>query len=299
MDKSLESERSIEALMTEAQAYYLSLDTGNDNVCRSNQRMAINCTGLCVLPQSFFNRSLQGREDYYLQYLCKGKMTVWLGGEQQVMRPGQAILYYPHTSYHYAMCGQEEVQYYWIHFTGYDAAQLVETCRIPNQTLLDVGSCPSLILDFEEIFRDYIVRDSCFEQSTAARLTSICIEISRRAEASGSGSSETDSRIYRVLSFIHKNYDRNLSIEQLALQEHLSPSRFRALFRECTGLSPMDYLTVLRINRARQLMGQTDLSVGEVASAVGYQDQLYFSRIFKRRTGMTPSAYRQNLRGGE
>ena len=118
---------------------------------------------------------------------------------------------------------------------------------------------------------------------------------SKRAASSGSGSSETDSRIYRVLSFIHKNYDRNLSIEQLALQEHLSPSRFRALFRECTGLSPTDYLTVLRINRARQLMGQTDLSVGEVASAVGYQDQLYFSRIFKKHTGQSPLDYRAGV----
>ena len=74
---------------------------------------------------------------------------------------------------------------------------------------------------------------------------------------------------------------------------HLSPSRFRALFREATGLSPLDYLLVLRLNHARQLMLQTGSSIGEVARAVGYEDQLYFSRIFKKRTGLSPSAYRR------
>lgn len=281
--------------MTEAQAYYLSLDVEGNNVSRTDRSLVLNCTGLCVLPQPFSNRSEVGREDYYLQYLIKGEMDVWLDGVRQVMRPGQVILYYPHTGYHYAMHGQEEVQYYWVHFTGADAGDLVQNCRLPNQTLLDIGSSASIQLDFEEVFRDFIVRDSCFSLSAAAKLTSICVEISRRVEMAGSSPSETDSRIYHSLAYIHKNYDRDLTIEQLAALEHLSVSRFRTLFKARTGLSPMDYLIILRLNHARQLMTQTDLTLREIADAVGYQDQLYFSRIFKKRTGYTPSAYRQNL----
>ena len=61
----------------------------------------------------------------------------------------------------------------------------------------------------------------------------------------------------------------------------------------------MDYLTDLRINHARQLMGQTELTMREIADMVGYEDQLYFSRIFKKRTGFTPSAYRRSLQSSE
>lgn len=285
--------------MTESQAYYRSLDAGSDNVRKTDKNLIINCTGLLAQAHPFSNHTALGREDYYLQYLAKGKMDVWIDGTQHVMKPGQAILYYPHTSYRYAMHGQDEVHYYWIHFTGCEAEQLIESCRIPNHTLLDVGSSPSLILDFEEIFRDFIIRDSCFDYATAARLTAICVEISRRSEAAASSPSETDSRIHHSLAYIHKNYAHDLNIEQLAALEHLSPSRFRALFKERTGLSPMDYLTALRINHARQLMSQTELTLREIADMVGYEDQLYFSRIFKKRTGFTPSAYRRSLKGSE
>ncbi len=282
--------------MQEAQAYFLSM--GPDNVNRTDRSLVVNCTGLCVLPQPFSNRTEAGREDYYLQYLVKGEMAVWLDGGKRLMKPGQAILYYPHTRYHYAMHGPGEVQYYWVHFTGSEAAALAEECRLPNRTLMDVGNSSNIRLDFEGLFQDFIVRDSCFSLSTAAKLTAICVELSRRVERAGSSPSETDSRIYHALSYIHKNYGSSLTIEQLAGQEHLSISRFRTLFKLRTGLSPMDYLIVLRMNRARQLMAQTDLAVGEIAVAVGYQDQMYFSRLFKKKVGLTPSEYRQAVELG-
>ncbi|MBQ3103570.1 MAG: helix-turn-helix transcriptional regulator [Oscillospiraceae bacterium] len=282
--------------MTESQAYYRTMGSGSDNVQLLDKNLIINCTGLLVQSKPFGNHAAAGREDYYLQYLAKGNMDVWIDGTPYTMTPGQAILYYPHTSYRYAMHGQEEVQYYWIHFTGFGAAELVEGCGIPNRTLLNIGTGTSLELDFEDIFRDFMVRDSCFDLSSAAKLTSICVAISRRSEAAASSPAETDSRIYHSLTHIHKNYAHNLNIEELAAQEHLSPSRFRTLFKERTGLSPMDYLTALRINHARQLMSQTELTMREIADMVGYEDQLYFSRIFKKRTGFTPSAYRRSLK---
>ena len=107
------------------------------------------------------------------------------------------------------------------------------------------------------------------------------------------GRSGAGGRIRRALIYIHQNYEKEISVPFLAELAHLSPSRFRALFREATGLSPLDYLLVLRLNHARQLMLQTGSSIGEVARAVGYEDQLYFSRIFKKRTGLSPSAYRR------
>ncbi len=282
--------------MTESQAYYRTMGAAGDNVSLTDKPLIINCTGLLSQVQPFRNQTSVGREDYYLQYLTKGKMDVWLDGKHHIMQPGQAILYYPHTAYRYAMHRQEAVQYYWLHFTGSEAAELVKTCNLPNRTLLNVGVNTSLVLDFEGLFRDFMLRDRCFDHSSTAGLTSICVEISRRSELAFSSPSETDSRIYHSLAHIHKNYAYSLKIEDLAAHEHLSPSRFRTLFKERTGLSPMDYLTALRINHARQLMSQTELRMSEIAEMVGYTDQLYFSRIFKKHTRLTPSAYRKSLK---
>lgn len=271
------------------QSYYLSLEVEGNNVCRTDQNLILNCAGACVLPRPFETHIQLGREDYYLQYLAQGKMRVWLE-EEQIMQPGQAVLYYPHTGYRYAMYGHEEVQYYWLHFTGSQADQLVQDCHLPNRTIFTIGSNALLVSQFEGLFHDFIVRDSCFTLSAASRLLSICVEISRRLEEA-----KGNSRIYRSISYIHQNYEKKLSVPFLAELEHISPSRFRVLFREATGLSPLDYITVLRLNHACQLMLQTDNQLGEIARAVGFPDQLYFSRVFKGRTGLTPSAYRHSL----
>ena len=282
--------------MIESQAYYRTMGAAGDNISQTEKPLIINCTGLLSQIHPFRNQTAIGREDYYLQYLTKGKMDVWIDGKYHLMQAGHAILYYPHTAYRYAMHKHETVQYYWLHFTGSDAAELVRSCNIPNQTLLNIGLNTSLILDFEGLFRDFMLRDRCFDRSSAARLSSIFVEISRRFEFASSSPSEADSRIYHSLSYIHKNYATNLRIQDLATYSHLSPSRFRTLFKERTGLSPMDYLTALRINHARQLMSQTELCMSEIAEMVGYTDQLYFSRVFKKHTQLTPSAYRKNLK---
>lgn len=281
--------------MPSEQSYYLSLEVEGNNVRRTDRDLIPNCAGVCVLPQPFEAHMPSGREDYYLQYLVQGKMRVWLEEGEQIMEPGQAVLYYPHTGYRYAMHGKEEIQYYWLHFTGSEADRLVKDCRLPNRQLLRLGSSALIVSQFEGLFHDFILRDHCFALSAASRLLSICVEISRRLEEADGSQSAGVGRVYHAISHIHQNYEKRLTVPLLAELEHLSPSRFRLLFREATGLSPMDYITVLRLNHARQLMLQTNSSVGEIARAVGYPDQLYFSRIFKKRTGLTPSDYRQGL----
>lgn len=273
------------------QSYYLSLEVEGNNVSRRDHALIPNCCGVCVLPQPFETHMRQGREDYYIQYLVQGEMRVWLE-EEQCMRPGQAVLYYPHTAYRYAQLGQGQVRYYWLHFTGSEAARLANSCSLPNARLLTVGHSASLLAQFEGLFHDFILRDRCFIPSAASRLLAICVELSRCTEQENAQQGIGTSRVYRALAYIHQHYNEKLTVPLLAELEHLSPSRFRLLFREAAGMSPLEYITALRLNHARQLLAQTDAPLGEVARAVGYPDQFYFSRIFKEYTGLTPSAYR-------
>lgn len=275
------------------QSYYLELGAGADNVSRPEHALIPNCCGLCVLPSPFIGRSATGREDFYLQYLVRGEMDVWIGEEKKIMYPGQAILYYPHTPYHYTMRGvRDEVHYYWVHFTGSSARSLVERCGVPNQTFIPVADGLFLQMQYEGLFQDFIRRDPLFEISAAAKITSLLVSLGR--EVSGHENLQSDPRIQASLARIHQSFRENLSIEQLALEAHLSPSRFRTLFKNRTGLSPQDYLTSLRLSRARMLLEQTDEPLSQIAEAVGYPDQLYFSRLFRSRIGLSPSEYRRN-----
>ena len=100
-----------------------------------------------------------------------------------------------------------------------------------------------------------------------------------------------------VIERMYDSLGERLSVEELASWCRFSVGYFSHLFRTVTGLSPHAYIARLRIERAKSLLDGTDLSVLEIALAVGYDDQNYFSRFFKEKTGLSPTAYRAALRG--
>lgn len=105
-----------------------------------------------------------------------------------------------------------------------------------------------------------------------------------------------DDRIRLALDHICQHYDRPLRIPQLAALCALSPSRLAHLFRAQVGASPMQYLEQQRVRRARELLLMTALPVAAVAEEVGYRNPFYFSRIFRRHTGLSPRAFRTQPR---
>jgi YesN/AraC family two-component response regulator len=104
--------------------------------------------------------------------------------------------------------------------------------------------------------------------------------------------SEIEYLIDQSISFMKANFHKRLSIDDLANEFRYSPSRYTVLFRQKTGLSPMDYFIRIKIQEACHLLVNTDLFVKEVAGKVGYDDQYYFSRIFKKVTGKGPLEYK-------
>lgn len=106
------------------------------------------------------------------------------------------------------------------------------------------------------------------------------------------GGPEAAQRIEQTLAFMAQHLDRPLQVATLAAQANISPSHFFALFKRRIGSAPMDYFTRLRMERAGRLLEHTSLSVKEIASALGYDDPFYFSRVFKSVNRIAPSSYR-------
>lgn len=91
--------------------------------------------------------------------------------------------------------------------------------------------------------------------------------------------------------YLEKNYAEDISLEDIAAQVNISPQYFSKLIKKTTGFNFIDWLSMLRVKRAKELLINSDLSVKEVCFMVGYKDPNYFSRIFKKRNGMTPSEF--------
>ena len=103
--------------------------------------------------------------------------------------------------------------------------------------------------------------------------------------------------VVRAQEYIRENYQRDLSLDEVSRRMDLSPYYFSKLFKEETGGNFVEYVTNLRIQKAKELLAGDGGSMKEICGAVGYSDPNYFSRIFKKNTGVTPTEYRESERG--
>jgi transcriptional regulator GlxA family with amidase domain len=108
----------------------------------------------------------------------------------------------------------------------------------------------------------------------------------------GFGESEAVRKIEQSIAYMLRHLDKPLQVGTLAAQANVSPSHFFALFRRQVGCAPIDYFIRLRMQHARHLLDETTLCVKEVAAVLGYDDQFYFSRVFKAIHHVPPSRYR-------
>ena len=104
------------------------------------------------------------------------------------------------------------------------------------------------------------------------------------------------NRIQNIVDFIEKNYAQNHSVEFYADTCKVEKYYFIKLFREYTGVSPYLYKTKIRLEKAKELLRNTEMNNSEIAEQIGYSSSYYFSRIFKTHEGISPGTFRKNLK---
>jgi len=143
-------------------------------------------------------------------------------------------------------------------------------------------------------------RTEGFELIQKANLTRFLCSLGRvwkkQFDTGGKLYSSRRNMMAEAMAYIEQNMKEEMRIEMLASKTYLSPSYFRKLFKETTGLTPVEYINSLRISKAKQLLESGILSVTDAAEAVGINDPNYFSKIFKAATGMTPTEYKRKFR---
>ncbi|AZU61737.1 hypothetical protein CHR53_10865 [Neobacillus mesonae] len=103
--------------------------------------------------------------------------------------------------------------------------------------------------------------------------------------------------VQKAMDYIEKNYLNSITLEDVATFVHLSPTYFSRLFKGTTGKNFIEYITYLRIEKAKAMLMDLNYTVYQIASEVGYSNSHYFSRVFKSLVGKTPSDYRNSILG--
>ena len=276
--------------MAHSLSYYRQSDS-ECNMAVSDRALVVNCAGRVVFRKPFISDRPQGRKDYYLLYCTRGNMLIRLNGQEQRMRAGDLVILPPGVPYYYEFDGMGELIYFWTHFTGSAALDYIHRAGIGMDQLLSVGLDEAMVAAFQSLMDSFILMDDWQQEETAGRLLLLLSALGRAA--AGRQVCPDIAPIRRSLTHMEGNYSGPITLSELAAIEFLSVSRYSALFRACTGVSPKEYLIRLRMRSAIELLNRTDMSITQIARAVGYADPLYFSRLFKKRIGTPPSEVRR------
>ena len=269
-----------------AQSYY-RIRHNECNICSRDAELLVNCAGFsCQVV-----RTKSSRYDYYLMYVTDGEMNFALNSVKGTIRSGQFMLIPPETVYFFKTPENKTVSYFWLHFTGSQAENFLIKCRLNPCRLYDAGLHQTLFDLWRKMWSELILQDSLFNEVSTSLLKEILSYFSRYAH------SNSISQVFsKSIVYIHENYSGDISVSELAEKENLCLTSYRKQFREVFGVTAKEYIIDVRLNHASRLLLESDMKTKEIAATVGYSDVYYFSRIFKKKLGVSPSAFRKNAK---
>ncbi len=245
------------------------------------------------------------RNHYLFHFCLSGTGTLYANNSKGTtdtyqIKSGQGFMIFPHQICTYIADHEIPWEYVWIEFDGLRAKETVELAGLsPDQPVYRARYKDILESMKQEML--YIVNHKDESPFHLIGHLYLFIDSFVRSANSGQvnkGNSLRDFYIKEAFSFIEQNFQNDISIEEIASFCGLNRSYFGKIFRENTGKSPQDFLISYRMTKATELLKLTGLSVGDIGNAVGYPNQLHFSRAFKNTYGISPRHWRNENSGG-
>lgn len=230
---------------------------------------------------------------YCLFYIIKGEGHITINGRTFFVSVGQSVLLFPFSRIDIKSNEKNPLKFNWIKFRGFDAAKLISNTSFTRENPI-VGSIP--VDNFEQFFNVSPLRGVPY---AACRSNSkFLMLISYYLEYYPSESQQKTNYAKKAREYIEKHYnDPECTVHRVAEFINLDRTYLYKLFKDETGTSIIDYINRCRISNASALLKDKNTSVKDVAYSVGFTDQMYFSRVFKRVNGISPSEFRAISQG--
>lgn len=238
------------------------------------------------------------REDYLLHIIIGGKGVFRTKESTFDLKRGQFFLIFPGEQTYYEADQLQPWEYIWIGFNGRKVNELISSIGITKET--PVGNVTS----FENIKRKILnmISKNPFSMKSRLELQGDFFHLfSNLLNYSKSVENITVNKINKQLVYVDeaieiiKNQysDFDFQIKDISTQLSLNQSYLTSIFKKSTKKTLHEYLIMYRIQKSRNYLETTDLSISEVAGKVGYKNSLSFTRVFKKNMKMTPSRYKQ------
>lgn len=245
----------------------------------------------------FFPRALshyrereEGAEQYILIYCTDGKGVIEVEDREFYLEKSDVFCIPRGKKHRYYADKSDPWSILWVHFKGEDTAFF----PLEEQKVVHINSSHSnnrMIVLFRLLFRvlerNYTLGNFIYISQV---LSLILSEIYYREKADESNT--MDRHVTMVVRYMYQHLTRNLTLDEISEEVKLSKSYLNSIFRAQTSRSPMEFFIHLKMQEACKLLKSTDMYIYEVSAELGYIDQYYFSRIFKKMVGISPKEYK-------
>ncbi|MDR0388002.1 MAG: AraC family transcriptional regulator [Treponema sp.] len=242
-----------------------------------------------------FRSVAEGRilPDFQIVYITKGQGIFNAEGVTYTVNPGSMLLIMPGMRHSYKPVFETGWQEYWVGFNGSFFMKLFREGILSKERLFfQVGLHEQYLNIFDQIFEEVRVQRPLYQFKAGVGIMTLLGEVlahERRKEQPNYYQKIVEKAKY-LMEF---NVYGVINLPSIAEQIGISPSRLNEIFKTYTAMTPYQYYIHIKILKAERLLEQPDVSVKEVAFRLGFDDQYYFSRLFKNKTGITPSRWKQ------
>ncbi|MHA4894868.1 AraC family transcriptional regulator [Pedobacter sp. PWIIR3] len=234
-----------------------------------------------------------GSSQYILIYCVEGTGTVHLAGETFELQPHNYFIIPKNTPHRYHSSEKNPWSIYWLHYTGGLADGLYDRfTENGNPKVHEIPYDEQRLLLFDRIYDllEQAVSNRELEKMNLDLLNFVSAMIYHKES---NPTTYSNDLVSKSIVFMKNSLDRKLVIDDFAKQQCLSVSHYSRLFKEKTGTSPINYFNQLKIQKACQHLYFTDKSIKEICAELGFDDQYYFSRLFSKIIGSSPSVYKK------
>ena len=234
-----------------------------------------------------------GRKDYHFLYIKSGFVIVTLNNKTILAKEGQCIVFFPGVAQDYSFLKENNACTYYLHFTGIAASEAMGCFTDQSTKIYNIINKTSFEEIFHRLIRTHDLQEPLYtleENCYLLRLITLLARLNNSPQLP-----KGKNNVIAVTEYIYEHFSEDIDFHQHAENLYLSYSHFVHLFTKYTGFSPHKFLLKVRIDKAKDLLMHTQLNICEIATHIGFSDPLYFSRLFRKYLGLSPSDYRSKF----
>lgn len=261
-----------------------------------NEYLHVNTCGKQKMPAGITGSFRPfGRSDWHLLYIDSGVCYITENGKEIAVESGNFIFYRPGEPQRYDFKEHSDAVSYFIHFSGAACDYIFEKLEFPQKRVIFVGKDIEIKQMLDSLVYEFSIKQKFYTHMCNGHLMNILSLISRKVAMSALQSRDDFGKtVTDVCRYMYDTHTKNLPVSEYAKMCSLSESRFSHLFKDMMGVSPKQYIINIQMQKAKELLETTRMPISQISDVTGMQNQNYFSRIFKKYTKMSPSAWRNS-----